>query len=43
MHNSQECGRLELVERAGPAAIEEAWTTQAGYHKDGTGSHGILG
>lgn len=39
----QELGRLVAIERAGAAAEQEAWTTQAGYHKDGAGGNGIPG
>jgi hypothetical protein len=40
-HNSQECRRLEPHERAGPPAIEEAWSAQAGHHQDGADRHDL--
>jgi len=40
-HNMQGLERLAAAQRAGPAAVQEAWPTQASDHEDGTGRHGF--
>lgn len=40
-YTMQECGRLELAERADFALLQEAQPAEAGHHQDGTDRYGL--